>query len=96
MNQPSDAQRWYPHFDDHATHEAFRVAFDHLYSLHDQVQAVHSQLKGTTASGDGAKPASAGGPSTTKIGGLFVAAVPPLDGQTLKYNAKTGQIEWTT
>lgn len=93
MKQPSDAQRWYPHFDDHATHEAFRVAYDRIYELHDKLQDAHAKLDGM------AKPSQAGdagGPSTTKIGGLRVAATPPADGQSLKYNAKTGQIEWTT
>lgn len=94
MKQLADAQRWYPHFDDHATHEAFRVAFDHLYALHDQVQAVHSQLKGTTPTGDGAKPASAGGPSTTKIAGFRVHGVPPTNGQKLTFNSATQEIEW--
>jgi hypothetical protein len=34
------------------------------------------------------------GPSTTKIQGLNILAIPPLNGQKLTYNSATGQIEW--
>lgn len=85
----ANVDRWYPHFDDHPTREAFRVAFDHIYALHDKMQA-------ETAGGSekATKEPDPGGPSTTKIGGLYVTATPPANGQKLTYNSATGQIEW--
>jgi len=90
MTQPANAQRWYPHFEDHETHEAFRVAFDRIYELHDQVQAQQAQPAAKHAE----PKDDAGGPSTTKIAGLLVHAVPPNDGDRLTYNAATGEIIW--
>lgn len=91
MTPPTNVQRWYPHFEDHATHEAFRQAFDHIYALQDKMQ----QQQAAAGPPQGASTGdSAGGPSTTKIAGLRVHAVPPTNGQKLTFNAATGEIEW--
>lgn len=95
MNQPpqpsANVQRWYPHFDDQATHDAFRHTLDQLYDMHDQVRALHARM--TTAPPQHTAP-SAGSPSATKIAGFYVAGTPPADGDHLEFDAKSQQIVW--
>jgi hypothetical protein len=73
-----------------------RILFDHVYGLRDQLTETQGKLADMTAKHGKLAEQVANGPSTTKIQGLNVKAVQPLDGQSLKYNAATGDIEWTT
>ena len=89
-------QRWYPQrgdFESEQVYNAHRQAFDQIYSLQDQLNTLHSSLKGNSKVA--AVGRENGGPSDTTINGLFVKAVPPKHLQTLKYNANSGQIEWS-
>jgi hypothetical protein len=74
-------------------HDDFRMLYNHVYSLTDALASAHSRLATIEKS---QAQQSAAGSSTTKIGGLYVKAAVPVDGQSLKYSAKSGQIEWTT
>lgn len=74
-------------------HDDFRILYDHVYEMRDQLKAAHGRIaelerKGTASGGD------AGSPAATKIGGLYVKASVPANGQKLTYNAASGQIEW--
>jgi len=74
-------------------HDEFRRALEQIYALQDQVKTVQGKLDEAhrkLATHDGQLSAS-----NSKVNGLYVKAVPPADGQTLKYVAKTGQIEWS-
>jgi len=92
------SQRYYPQHKDARLTEDFRVAYDHIYQIQDQLAG----MKATPAKA-AAPAANPGGPSTTKIAGLNVHATPPMSGTsvatlskipTLGYNSKTGEIEW--
>jgi hypothetical protein len=95
--------RWYPNksdFPDDKQFEVVRQLTDLIYGQQSQLAALQSshdsmQEKLNTHGSRMDKVEKAGGPSTTKITGLFVKAVPPTNGQTLKYNAASGQVEWS-
>ena len=75
-------------------HDDFRKLFDHIYALHDRLADAHSQLADMTRRHDTLAAQVAGGPSTTKIAGLYVIGQPPNDADRLTYDAKSGQIIW--
>lgn len=75
-------------------HDDFRLLFDHVYSLQNELQSTKGQLADMTSKHAALSQQVANGPSTTKIAGLNVIGVPPTNGQQLTYNAATGQIEW--
>jgi len=77
-------------------HDDFRILYNHVYALTDALAAAHSRMAEMEKSHQALQQQVANGPSNTKIAGLNVRATPPLNGQSLKYNAATGQIEWTT
>jgi hypothetical protein len=89
-------QRWYPQrgdFESEQVYNAHRQAFDQIYSLQDQLNTLHSSLKGNSKVS--AVGSENGGPSNTTINGLYVKAVPPKNGQVLKFSSSSGQIEWS-
>jgi len=98
-----EVNRWYPSkldFPDDKQFEVVRQLTDLIYGQQSQLATLQSshdamseKLKAHGSRMDSVE--KAGGPSTTKITGLFVKAVPPANGQTLKYNAASGQIEWS-
>jgi hypothetical protein len=51
---------------------------------------------GSATNGNLSLKSNATGPSNSQISGLNVKAVQPSDGQTLAYNASSGQIEFTS
>lgn len=106
------AQRYYPQQKDPRLNEDLRIAYDHIYTMQGhlsrlsmQLQEAHQGLKDAHAKLDGmaAKP-DPGGPSSTRIAGLYVKGVEPVNGANsvstftgtslLGYNEKSGQIEW--
>jgi hypothetical protein len=92
----ANANRYYPSpTKTGALHEDFRKLFDHVYSLQDQLTAAHGKLAEMESRHGKLSQQVANGPSTTKIQGLPIKGVPPMNGQALKWNAATGEIEWT-
>jgi hypothetical protein len=96
--------RWFPPkqgaLADHEVNDAHRRAYEMIYSLQDTVKQLQSQLgehagkiQSAHSKADSAHEAAKQAAGT--INGLNVKAVPPKSGQTLKWNAATGQIEWT-
>jgi hypothetical protein len=77
-------------------HDSWRMLFDHMYEQQRRNSELSSQLDDLRKSHSALSAQVANGPSTTKIQGLNVKAVQPTNGQSLKYNAATGEIEWTT
>jgi hypothetical protein len=101
-NQPTN--RWFPPktgaLADHDVNDAHRRAFEAIYQLQDQLAAAHAKLaehdgKITKATGTAEAAHKATSTINTKVNGLNVKAVPPTNGQTLKYNSATGQVEWS-
>ena len=100
----ANVKKWYPStadFPDPKQHEAIRQILDLVYSQQGQIDASqeeHGKTAAALKSHDSRikKTEEAGGPTTTKITGLRVKGVPPKDGQSLKYSAASGDIEWTT
>lgn len=94
-----------------ALHDDMRLLFDNMYTLLDDRKSVRSELANLRKGGAGAAAgagaqastqAPTNGPSTTKILGLSVKAVPPAQGNqvttlsgvpVLGYNAATGEYE---
>jgi hypothetical protein len=90
-----------------ALHDDFRLLWEHVYRLSDQLSDAHKQIAAMKSSGSDAPTATAtkgvkatapkppqGSPSNTTINGLYVAATPPNDGDRLTYDAASGQIIW--
>lgn len=75
-------------------HDDFRQLFDHVYRLQAHNEEMKGRLDELENGHKGLAQQVAGGPSTTKIAGLYVKGTVPADGQVLKYSAKSGQIEW--
>lgn len=112
MVMAKSAQRYYPQQKDPRLNEDLRIAYDHIYTmqghlsdLSSQLQEAHNGLRKAHARLDemSRKP-DPGGPSSTKIAGLNVKGVEPVNGANsvstftgtslLGYNEKSGQIEW--
>jgi hypothetical protein len=75
-------------------HDDFRVLFDHVYRMQDDLAKTKGQLADMTAKHGQLAQQVANGPSTTKIAGLNVKGVQPVNGQKLTYVAASGDIEW--
>lgn len=75
-------------------HNDFRLLFDHVYRLQDQLTDAHGRLAEMTKRHDALTQRVASGPSTTKIMGLNVKGTVPTNGQKLTYNAATGDLEF--
>lgn len=94
--------RYYPQQKDSRLNEDLRLVYQMAYEAHDrtaqlhsQLQDAHRQLKDAHARIDGMqKEMKAGGPSNTKIAGLYVIGQPPTDQDRLTYDAATGQLIW--
>jgi hypothetical protein len=88
-------QPYYPSkFKTGELHEDFRRLYDHMYAQQRRNAELESQLAEMTDKHAKLSAQVAGGPSTTKIAGLYVKGVQPTNGQQLTYNSSTGQIEW--
>jgi len=96
VSAPSPTNRYYPSpTKTGPLHDDFRLLFDHVYKLQDQLRDSHSKMAALQSKHDTLKQQVDNGPSTTKIQGLNVKGVPPTNGQKLTYNAATGDIEWS-
>lgn len=88
-------QRFYRHVSTiEEAHTAIKELTDHTYDLRQQM----SEMKDAHAKAmDGVhkKVQELGTALNSQINGLNVKAVPPAHGQTLKWNAATGQVEWS-
>jgi hypothetical protein len=73
----------------------WRQVFDHMYAQQRKNAELEEKLAALTRKHGALQQQVANGPSTTKIQGLNIKGVPPTNGQALKYNAATGDIEWT-
>lgn len=95
--------KWYPskkEFPDEHQFQAMHQIVDMIYGL----QGRQSQLESDQRDQEGRlrdhharilRTEGAGGPSTTRIAGLFVkATTPPANSDTIRYNSKTGQWEF--
>ncbi len=107
-------QRYYPQQKDPRLNEDLRIAYDHIYAMQDRLGALSGQLQEAHRSLKDAHSKLAamstkpdpGGPSSTRIAGLYVKGTEPVNGANsissftgvpvLGYNPKTGQIEWYT
>jgi hypothetical protein len=92
MKAKSQVNRFYPERSNYQSDQQFqevRNLYDMVYQMHD-----------TMTPGKPDPPSSAssnpGGPSTTKIGGLYVEGVPPSHGAAPTYNQTSGQFEYLT
>ena len=91
----ANEQRFYRHvenLDDAKT--AIRELTDHSYDLREQMDEMRAQHK-SAIDGVQVQMKKLGSALNSQINGLNVKGVPPANGQTLKWNASTGQIEWT-
>jgi hypothetical protein len=99
--------RWFPPKEgalaDHAVNDAHRRAFEAIYALQDRLEAAHGKLTahdgeiarvGEQARGAHNVATATASQLNTKIGGIGVKGVPPKTGDTLRYNAATGQFEY--
>ena len=83
--------RYFPNEKDFSSFEQFdahRQTLTQQYALEDRVSALEKP-----PSADGKAVASSSPTST--ISGLQVSGSPTANGQSLKWNASTGQIEWS-
>jgi hypothetical protein len=96
--------RWFPPkqgaLADHEVNDAHRRAYQMIYDLQDTVKSLQSQLGEHAGKIQSAHSKADAAQSEAKkaggtINGLNVKAIPPADGQTLKYSKKSGQIEWS-
>lgn len=89
-------QRYYPspdHYQSHQQWDDARQLFNHVYQMQDSLSTLHEKVGKMTPTAS--TPAtSENGPSSTKIAGLNVVGT-PTNGQALKYNGLTGQLEWS-
>lgn len=75
-------------------HLAIKELTDHTYDLRSQI----AEMKDSHAkamNGMQKQVSQLGTALNSQVNGLNVKAVPPTNGQVLKYNSATGQIEWT-
>lgn len=102
--------RYYPNSHPQQLNDDLRILYDHVYQLQDQLATSRSEMpqagKGVVTTGAGGTKRATlpeGGPSSTKIGGLNVKAVPPQQGRqvaslsgipVLGYSEDTGEVEW--
>ncbi len=99
---PSPSGRYYPQQKDPRLNEDLRLVYQMAYDAHDRADQLHSQLREAHKKLDEAHSKLAtmqarpepGGPSTTKIAGLYVIGQPPSDADRLTYDASSGQIVW--
>jgi hypothetical protein len=75
-------------------HDDFRILYDHVYALTDRLAAAHKEIADMKSKHSDLARQVAGGPSTTKIAGLYVKGSVPNDADRLTYDAKSGQIVW--
>ena len=75
-------------------HNDFRLLFDHVYELRDQLAKAHGRIADMEKQHGELSRTVANGPSTTKIAGLYVKGSVPNDADRLTYEAKSGQIVW--
>ena len=97
------SSRYYPQktgaLADEHVFQAHKKAFDEIYALHDKLTAMQadlqSKLDAANAKAHQAQQDAANQKVFTKISGLEVKATLPQNGQVLKFNSASGQIEWT-
>lgn len=94
MAKPESHNRYYPSpSKTKDLHNDFRLLFDHVYALQDQLKVAHTKLA-DLQSRQSAPATAEGSPSHTKIGGFYVIGQPPNDADRLTFDAKTQQIVW--
>jgi hypothetical protein len=85
-------------------HDDFRILYDHVYKLQDQMAAAEGRMADMESKHGALASQVAGGPSSTKIAGLNVKGTEPQNGRAvaslsgvpvLAYNAASGEIEFT-
>lgn len=90
--------KWYPARSEFSTHQQWNAhvqTLNQLYETQDQLTAVkasldlaHAAIQQNTSN---IRQANIG----TNINGIIIKKAIPTAGQTLKFNASTGQAEWT-
>jgi hypothetical protein len=90
--------RWYPHPEESGSHAQWNIhrqILDHVYQLNDRLDKLDAQQKGATAKPSPASPATGPGSSShTTIAGIAVKGTTPANGNTIRYNATSGQFEF--
>lgn len=97
----STPTRFYPQRKDFASHQqwdALRRAWDEIYKLQDamtdQVRRHEARMPRGGAAAKGTNPNALGSGLNTQVAGMNVSGSPTANGQTLKWNSATGQLEW--
>lgn len=76
------------HYQSDEQYQDVVTLFNHMYDI-------QTKMGAQTGGGSGTPPASLPqGPSNSRISGFNVVGTPTTTGQTLQWNASTGQIEW--
>jgi hypothetical protein len=91
MTTPKATNRYFPNPDHYSSHQQWddvRKLYEHVYNAQDEAAKAKPAPVAPT-NGD----ISRTGPSNTQIAGLNVVGT-PTNGQTLKFNSLTGQLEW--
>ena len=92
-------KNWYPDrgvFGSYAAWDAHRKALDQIYDLKSQVEGMKAQMaKPKPEESTGVPKEGPGSSKETYIAGFLVKPGLPQNGQTLKYNAVTGQLEFS-
>lgn len=95
ITKPQAKTRFYPNrsdFDTHAQWDAHRQLYDTVYAMQDEQEAGKKAMQSKSEVPAAKFPNQA---NNTLISGLPVNGNQPQHGQTLKWNANTGQIEWS-
>ena len=96
MTKPA-SDRWYPDrsvFHSEQAYNAHTQALDLIYGLRDEVRGMKRQSPEKTKE-KGVPKEGPGSFKETYLAGILVKPSVPSNGQSLKYNAATGQFEFS-
>ena len=97
-----ESKNWYPDrsvFGSYAAWDAHRKALDEIYDLKSQVEGMKAEMAKANKPKDKSTGVPKEGPGSSKetyvAGFLVKPVINPQNGQTLKYNSATGQLEFS-
>lgn len=94
------SENWYPDqsaFGSYKAWDAHRKALDQIYDLKSQVAGMKAKMEKQSKleKPTGVPKEGPGSSKETYIAGFLVKPALPQNGQTLKYNSSTGQLEFS-